>query len=113
MSRSSHLFRFVMRWSCVNAGGVIRNLRPRWAPTFDVPGATARTALRLPAERGGDLGPAQAQVLDRLARFVGVVDVAPRGADLAPVKHIAESSVRLPGELRLTGANIGVKGYEP
>jgi len=63
-----------------------------------------------PPECNADRRPAQTQALDVAAGFHVVADVAPGGEHVPPAPRVPDAGDRLPRELRLARADVGVVG---
>src|ERR1043165_7521778 len=67
----------------------------------------------LPAEHRGDGRAAEAERLEGLARLHAVVEIAPVADDRERPEGVADPDHRLPGELRVAGAEVDVVRDEP
>src|SRR5437899_1920006 len=55
----------------------------------------------------------EVEVFNSPFRLEVVVQVSPHGEDVPPTEGIADAARRLPRQLRLPGADIGVERHEP
>src|SRR4030095_6740000 len=95
--------------------GTPQRATPTNAPTIRVLRTFMRTSLSrsLPAERDTDERSVEVHVFDLRARFEVVVKIAPSRDHIAQVERIAKSGDRLPRQVGVTGADVGVIGNEP